>query len=184
MMRIGLTAIAIIGPLIGAGTVAGHPQSTAASDPALRAYVEQTDREWPGESHQQAITVESLVLLSNAIASLAHQRGINARLTDDLAELRANTAVYRAGSPEDPRQSGRLRHTLIQAGDVVQRLVSEADGQRRRDDPALNALRRAADSLDVDQSLRQQPDVLERFFGQAAAILRSVERQPDAKQGV
>ena len=177
MMR-GLTATTIVSLLIAPGGVAAASQSAAASDHALRAYVEQTDREWPGESYQQAITVDSLVLLANAVASLAQQKGILVRLADDVAQLRVNIRGYRAALPDDDRQSARLRRTLIHASGLIQRLLAEANQQRRHSDPALNALRRAAESLDIDQPLRRQPDVIERFFAQAAIILQHLDQQP------
>jgi hypothetical protein len=175
-MIAALTAIALFGLVIAAGGPTAA-QSAAASDAALRAFVEQTDREWPGDSDQQAITTDSLVLLTNAIASLAQQKGVLVHLADDIAQLRANIRGYQAGSPGDQRQSARLRRTLIHASGLIQRLVAEANHQRRASDPSLNALRRAADALDADQSLRNQPDVIERFFGHAAAILQRIDRQ-------
>jgi hypothetical protein len=175
-------ATALFGLLISAGDAASNSQSAATPDQALRAFIEQADREWPGESYQQAITVDSLVLLANAVASLAQQKGVLVRLADDVAQLRANIRGYRAALPDDYRQSARLRRTLAHATGLIQRLVAEASQERRPSDPALNALRRAADSLDVDQSLRGQPDVIERFFGQAAIILQRLDQQPTPRE--
>ena len=177
-------ATALFGLLISAGDAASNSQSAATSDQALRAFIEQADREWPGESYQQAITVDSLVLLANAVASLAQQQGILVRLADDVAQLRVNIRGYRAALPDDDRQSARLRRTLVHASGLIQRLVAEANQQRRPSDPALNALHRAANSLDVDQSLRRQPDVIERFFGQAAIILQRLDQQPTRSREV
>jgi hypothetical protein len=175
MTKLVATAIACVGAV---ATDAYTPsQDVGVADHALRAFIEQTDREWPGESDQQAITVDSLVLLANAVASLARQKGIHVRLADDVAQLRVNIRGYQAGLPEDERQSARLRRTLVHASGLIQRLLAEANQERRPSDPALNALGRAAESLDVDQSLRRQPDVIERFFGQAAAILQRLDQQ-------
>ncbi len=177
-------ATALFGLLISAGDVASNSQIAAASNQALRAFIEQADREWPHESYQQSITVDSLVLLANAVASFAQQKGILVRLADDVAQLRVNIRSYRAALPDDDRQSARLRRTLVHASGLIQRLVAEANQQRRPSDPALNALHRAANSLDVDQSLRRQPDVIERFFGQAAIILQRLDHQPTRSREV
>ena len=174
-MMAGLFAATLVGLLSAGGHVATASQNAAASDPALRAFIEQTAREWPGESYQQSITVDSLVLLANAVTSLAQQKGILVPLADDVALLRANVRDYQAGFPEDDRQSARLRRTLVHASGLIQRLVAESSQERRAGDPALNALRRAADALDTEQSLRRQPDVIERFFGYAVTILQRVD---------
>jgi hypothetical protein len=95
-MMVGLIATTLFSLLSSPGDAAIASQSSAASDQALRAFIKQTDREWPGESFQQALTVDSLVLLANAVASLAQQKGILVRLVDDVAQLRANIRGYQA----------------------------------------------------------------------------------------
>ena len=61
--------------------------------------------------------------------------------------------VYRTGLPDDDRQSARLRRTLVHASGLIQRVVAEANQERRPGDPALNALRQAADALECQLSL-------------------------------
>ena len=150
------------------------PQATA-PDPALQAFVSQTDREWPGESRQQTITVESLTLLADAISSLGKRHGLEARVAGDLATLRAGISRYQAGKPGTVAQAKQLRRTLIDAATAIERLVSEAEAERHPRDGRLNAIRRAAESLDGGALLLRQPDVIERFFHHAAEALKRLE---------
>jgi len=173
MLTSAVAAVACV--LVISGESLRPWQSATASDPALRAFIEQTRRDRPEEPLQQASTAESLTLLASAVSSMAQQRGALVRLADDVARLRADIRAYRAGSLDAPQQSARLQRTLTQASLLIHRLVAETRHERRASDPELNALRRSAESLDHEQSLRKQPDVLERFFDHAAAILQRLE---------
>lgn len=152
-------------------------QELRITDPAVRAFVEQADRELPATSAQHGVIVRSLNLLANAIVSLAQRGDAQVRIADDIARLRVDIRGYQSGGADAATQSGRLRRTLIQASGLMQRLVVETSHVRRASDPELNALRRAAESVDETQSLVRQPDVLERFFEHAATILQGLDRR-------
>jgi hypothetical protein len=151
-------------------------QDVAGSDQALRAFVEYTDRKSSGEAHQQAITVKSLTLLADAVASLAQRNGLATRLDGDVATLRQHISDYQTGRSGEVAQSARLRRTLIHAGALIRRLLVEAKKDARPRDARLNALQRAAESLDDRQLLRRQPDVIENFFRHAAQALLRFDR--------
>lgn len=158
---------------------AAIPQQSAPpiTDPALRAFVEQVAREWPGESHQQALTVASLTLLADAIKSVAERRRLSSpRVAQGVDELRSQTRAYGAAAPSDGGQGVRLRQAFVTASDLVAHLVNAAGIEKEPVDPRLSALRRSAESLDTTQSLRRQPDVIERFFHHAAEALQRVAR--------
>lgn len=140
-------------------------------NPKLRTFVEHVDREWAGDSHQQAVTVTSLRLLADAVEAVGRRSADHASMDREIAELRAMTGEYDRGTPGDPQQSKRLRKTLLGASQIVARTVTAA-GLASRPDPRLSAMQRAARSLDDDAPLRRQPDVLERFFQHAAEALR------------
>jgi hypothetical protein len=155
-------------------TATAAAQQTAIENPALRAFLEQVDREWPGESRQQSVTVESLTLLASTVESIAKARQ---KLTPDiitgLDRLRTETHKYERGVPSDLSQSTQLQHVLITAADVLRRLAgagADTEPERSR----LAALKRSAESLDRRAPLRRQPDVIERFFHQAAELLRDL----------
>lgn len=170
--RIGI-AVAI-GLASAAG--AGSGQMPPVSDPALRLFLEQVDREWPGESEQQAITVKSLELLADAIGSVARRKQLPLPdLESSVRELRELTERYRAGRPDDLVQARRLRDTFVSAADLIDRLLTSAGLQKKPVDPRLGALHRSAESLDAALTVRRQPDVLERFFTHAGEALRRIE---------
>jgi hypothetical protein len=173
-----LVAAALCCALAAAFPAVAATQASSEGDQSVRAFVEQTDRQRPADSNQRSITVGSLNLLDKAIESLAQRGGAQVRIADDIARLRVNIRGYQAGVSDGGPQSARLRRTLVQASGLIERLVTETSHVRRPRDPELKALRRAAESLDESQSLRSQPDVIERFFRHAASILQRLDRQP------
>ena len=175
-MTANLAAAAASSALLLTMAPATGVQHVAEADRALRAFVEYTAREWPGEAHQQAITVKSLTLLADAVASLAERNGLATRVGGDLATLRENIRHYHNGRPGELVQSTRLRRTLMHASALTRRLLVEANKDADPRDARLNALQRAAESLDDHQPLRRQPDAIENFFRHAAEALQRFER--------
>jgi hypothetical protein len=170
-----LTLIAFMLAAMPAGSaVAQH--TPPPQDRALLAYIDQVEREWPGESAQQALTADSLTLLADAIASVADRQQLTTpQVRLAIEQLRRQTQAYRAGTPGTHEQAKRLRRTFKETAALVDSLVARAALKQEPVDPGLAALARAADSLDDDMLLRRQPDVIERFFHHAAAALRRVD---------
>jgi hypothetical protein len=173
--RVALVVTVVLMWQVPASTARG--QTPSASDPALRLFLEQIDREWPGESEQQAITVASLELLADAIGSVARRTQLPLpNLERSVRELRQLIERYRAGKPDDLVQARRLRETFVEAADLIDRLLTSAGLQKKPVDPRLGALHRAAESLDTAMTVRRQPDVIERFFSHAGEALRRIEK--------
>jgi hypothetical protein len=172
-----LSAVAL---LLCAGLACGarqHVTATPADDSALREFIEQVEREWPGESHQQALTADSLMLLATAIVSVAERRRLaSPDLLRQVEALREQTGAYRASTPGRLDQTERLRRVFIAGADIVDGLVEAAGLEKRPVDPRLSALRRAAESLDPALVPLRQPDVIERYFHHAAEALKRVDR--------
>lgn len=155
-------------------TTSAYAQVPAPPAQAVETFVQHVDREWPGESQQQALTRDSLRLLADAVADLARRHKLSSsEFERELQALRDATARYAAGTPGDASQSRQLRKTLETAADLVRTLAVHT-GAASSIDARLNALERSAESLDRDQPLRRQPDVLERFFHHAAETLKAV----------
>jgi hypothetical protein len=154
-----------------------QPTATVPEDPALRAFVLAAEREWPGESLQQAMTAEALGLLANAVISVAERKKVAMpELPRDIQELRRQTTAYANGPPDSAGQTERLRQAFTSAADIIDELVEAAGLEKRPIDPRLSALRRAAESLDPASTPRRQQDVIERFFHHATEALQRVER--------
>ena len=152
-------------------------QSEAQSSAALQKLADYVAREWPGESHQQAITTTALTLLADAVeARAAEPAARGADLAPDIERLRRQIDEYRSGKPGDLRQSRLLRRTLLDASSVIERLLTRLDARRQPRDARLNALERAAKSLSENAPVIRQPDVLEHFFRHAVEALRRLDR--------
>jgi hypothetical protein len=172
-MRIIKMLIALL--VLPSSVFAQSLASQGTSPQAIDVFVQHVDREWPGEAHQQALTGESLNLLLNAVEVLAQRRNAtSAEFARSLQQVRSETGKYGAGTPGDLSQSRQLRKTLRTTADVV-RILAERTGVADSIEARLNALDRSARSLDDDQPLRRQPDVLERFFRHAAEILKAMD---------
>jgi len=167
-----LILVCIMAVCVPVGAAFGNGQQPAApNDTAVRAFIQQVEREWPGQAAQQALTVESLRLLGDAVESLASPQQKSAQeFMTVFARFRTETRRFESGTPDDIAQSANLQHAFITGVDLMRRLV----GAKAEMEPAktrLAALRRSADGIDRKQPLRRQPDVIERFFHQAAELL-------------
>lgn len=164
----------ILGSVLPA-IAASAGQQTVVVNPALRAFIEQVDREWLGESHQQAITLESLQLLMNAIETLMARDAPAPGIKTDLATLRNETQRWADGKPDSAAQSEHLSRIFVKAAALLSRLGEESDAPEDALKPRLAAIRRSAEALDPKRPPRSQPDVIERYFHQAAEILRQIK---------
>ena len=161
---------------VSAATARGS-QATNVSNPSLRSFIEQVEREWPGDARQQAITVESVTLLANTVESIASSRqALTPDLRTVLDRLRTEIRRFETGTAGIATQSVQLRHVLTTATDLLARLAGN-DAAKEPAKSRLAALRRSVDGLDGKTPLRRQPDVLERYFHQAAELLRDVSNR-------
>ena len=159
-------------------TLCGAPQVPPSQQTTTDRLAEFVTREWPGERQQQALTVTALNLTADAIDDVAKRNGVAANeLNRDISKLRELIERYSSGTPGDVEQTSRLERALKQAASLINDLAA-ADHQRRTKPADLNAMERAVSSLDDDAPLRRQPDVIERFFTHAVALLRGLNARP------
>lgn len=156
-------------------------QSTTGNNGATQKLADYVNREWPGESHQQAVTSTALTLVADAIeASAARQRLGRRDFVANIVRLRQQIGEYRTGTPGDLKQSRRLRRLLIDTSSVIEQVLESAGARQRPRDARLNALERSAKSLSEDAPVLRQPDVLEYFFRHAVELLERLE-QPSGR---
>jgi hypothetical protein len=169
-------AIGVAMTVVVAGCAAAACATRAADTAVLTEYRQQVQREWPGESHQQALTTDTLRLLAAAIGAVAERRTEAwPELASRLERMRADTEAYRLGQPGTLDQSAALRRIFMNTAGLITELVERAGVAERPVDPRLSALHRAAESLAPDMLLRRQPDTLERFFHHAGEALHRVD---------
>jgi hypothetical protein len=176
MFASAFRAFTIAGALmLPSSVVAQTTVQTTSPSSAVKEFAQQVHREWPGESHQQAVTESSLTHMFAALESLlAPDPGARERFQPELNRLKAATKEYGYGPPGEKIQAKRLRKIFRDASDLIED-VAERLSDDEGNEPSLNALRRAARSLEDDEVLLRQPDVIERFFDHAAAVLIRVE---------
>ena len=170
-----LEAIALACLTFGAALLPGPSSASQEPSPAspVQTFARQVERDWPGESQQQTLTVESLKHMSVAIESLL-TGSQKTTFENDFLRVTSDIRTYASGIPGELVQAKRLRDVFQAASELIVRMADRL-AQLDRRDPNLSAMRRAARSLDDDQMLLRQPDVIERFFDHAAAALVKIE---------
>ena len=141
---------------------------------SLRLYVAHAERNWTAGSEQQAMTIDTLDRLADAIASLAVSKGaVSPTFTERLSELRSSTVAFASGKLGANEQAAALRETFGIAASMVRSLVNATSARDADDD--LTALDRSAAAIDAARPLPLQADAIERFFQTAAATLERVD---------
>ncbi len=150
-------------------------QSQTVATPALQSFVQHVEREWPGERAQQEINCRALELMASAVEAVALGRKVRGNdVPSGIMRFGELTGSYCTGDPNDRDQPQRLRRTLVDGSALMAALVRTTGD--RNSSAHLNALDRAARSLDRHAPLLRQPDVIERFFHHAAAVLTLLDR--------
>ena len=130
--------------------------------------MEYVQREWPGERAQQDMSCRALRLMADAIDAVSVAKDPR-QSANEMARLRERIQEYCSGRPDDGAQADKLRRTFIAGAAAINQLATSRPPRALA--AHLNAVERAAQSLDDHGLLRRQPDVIERFFHHAAEAL-------------
>ncbi len=169
MMRTLALALTVV-------TLAQSPSTLA----AVAVFTANVERKWPADEREPAVTGEALRLMDAAARAIAEDAKIDSgkirQAMDGFAAVRK--AMDTPARSEDDRTLV-VRDALAKGAMVVEAVAVA----RRREDPKtktqLGELKRAAEAVDRKKQLRQQGDLLERYFRQAAELMRALQ-VPDA----
>ncbi len=149
------------------------PTTASSGDPAVKAYLAFVEKNRPTTREN---IVAALDLLASAIQGVASTRG-DVFKDPELARVhKLRRDIRRLASPGDSQALTTERAAVFV---TTAQLLSGLDrGTGAKNDKSLiDAVHTAAEGLDQDYPLRDQPDALEKFFGFSAKALREIDRQ-------
>lgn len=150
-------------------TVTQSPATMA----AVAVFVANAERKWPADEREPFVTAEALRLMEAAASAIADEGKINTgKVHESIVEFsKARLVAVDAAAAEDDRAL-LARNALMKGQAMLEALAaSHTDATMRQ---RLTELKRSAEALDRKRQLRQQADALERYFHQAADVLRAL----------
>lgn len=150
-------------------TVTQSPATMA----AVAIFAANVDRKWPTDEREPFVTAEALRLMEAAASAIADETKTNTGKVNaaiiDFSKARVAAVDQRVAEDDRARLIG---NALVKGQSMLEALVAaHADATLRQ---RLIELKRSAEALDQKRPLRQQGDALERYFHQAADVLRAL----------
>ena len=147
---------------------------------AVAVFAANADRTWPVDDREPAVTAEALRLLEVAGKSLADDWGVNAgdvrKSITAFASARAALEKQARGEEDRPRYA---REAIIKGAAMIAELAGAASLDDSTTRQKLSDLKKAAEDLDRKKQVREQGAVLEKYFKQAAALMRELVEAPE-----
>jgi hypothetical protein len=139
---------------------------------AVRGFVAHAEREWPAAPSGPQ-TVDTLDWMVTAVESLANNRRIAVdNLSGRVRQVRGLIKEFSSMNAESLERTRVLRRIFVDGAALIADLAFAAG----TDDVDRAALRRAAESLDVNQLPRRQSERIERYFQAASEALQHIDR--------
>ena len=144
----------------------------------IAVFVANTDRQWPVDEREPFVTAEALRLLEAAGRSLADDWGVNdGDVHESIAAFSLSRVALEKQARGDDDRPRYVREALANAESMLDALAAAVDLDETT--PQLLArLEDTTDEFDRKRQVRQQVDVLETFFGHAAALMRELADSP------
>lgn len=152
---------------------------SAATMAAVAVYSVNAERKWPADEREPAITSETLRLLEAATRAIAGDWKVDkGKLADGITGFASARATLDKLARGDKERPVAAREVLLKGRAMIDALAASV----ARDDAAtrkpLADLKQAADQFDRRRPVRDQADVLERYFRQSSAVLKALLEAP------
>jgi hypothetical protein len=152
---------------------------SASTMAAVALFAANAERAWPVDEREPFVTAEALRLLEGAGHAIATDWKVDSgKVHDSIAALGAARAALEAklrGDSERPRQA---REALGKGRVMMDNLADALDKDDAATKRQLSELKHAADALDHKRQVRQQGEVLERYFRQASELMKGLIEAP------
>jgi hypothetical protein len=151
---------------------------TAAQSPATMAsvavFAANAERKWPADDREPFVTGEALRLMEAAAAAIADDAKINTgKVHDAIVEFSKVRLVATDHATAEDDRAAITRDALIKGESMINALAAalhhEAASRQQ-----LAALKKSAESIDKKTQLRAQAAALEKYFHDAAGLLRTM----------
>ena len=178
MFRLRLQMLGLLGvvSLFMAGSASAQgssPAGVALSDPAVDAFVTFVAPKHSGPLSRPFV-VAALDRFVSAIEAVALAHDVaDAALFTTAHDIRRDVRRLYSRRSTAEAQIKKRRELFVAAAGLMTAIHAQLPAEYRVPAPRLEALERAADSLDVEDPLLKQPDSVERFFRHAAETLKA-----------
>ena len=136
-------------------------------------------RQWPTDERGPAVTVEALRLMERATRGIADDWHItDDKFRDSMADFESAWEALSRHAPGDKNRPALARDALDQGRTMIDLLAEALRDTGTPIKTGLSAMKESVEQFDRKQPVRQQVDVLERYFDQAAALLQSMLDAP------
>ena len=146
---------------------------------AVAVFTANAERKWPVDEREPFVTAEALRLLEVAGRAIADDSKLNTgKVHDSIAAFEAARAALEVKVRGDKDRPHLAREALVKGRAMIDALAAALDrddGPMRRQ---LAELKQTADALDRKRQVRQQGEVLERYFHQAAELMKGLIQTP------
>jgi hypothetical protein len=151
-----------------------NPSPSASTFAAVALFAANVDRQWPTDERGPAVTGEALRLMAVAARGIADDWKIeDGKLRESIAAFdRAREELFRHQRGDEKRPE--VARDALDEGRVLIDRLAEALNHDDRTTRERSALKALVESFDDDKPVREQVDELEKYFQQAAAVLKSM----------
>jgi hypothetical protein len=137
------------------------------------------ERKWPVDDREPAVTAEALRLLEVAAKGIADDRKIDdGKVRQAIADFTAARTAFERQRSGDATRPGAAREALREGRSMIDAIADALDLDDQPMQQLLSDLKRTADSFDKHRPVRQQADVLEKYFHAASQLAREMVDAP------
>jgi hypothetical protein len=152
--------------------------ATAAQSPATMAavavFAANADRKWPADDREPFVTAEALRLMEAAATAIADESKINTgKVRDAIVEFSKVRLVAADHATAEDDRAAITRDALIK-GELMINALAAASHRDAASRQPLAELKKSAEQIDKKKQLRQQAEALEKYFHDAAELLRAM----------
>jgi hypothetical protein len=148
---------------------------------AVAVFAANAERKWPADDREPFVTAETLRLLEAAGRAIAVDGKVDTgKVHESIAAFASARSVLEAKATDEAVRGQLARDALVKGATMITTLATALDRGDAATRQALAALKQSADALDRKRQVRQQGDVMERYFHQAAELLRALIATPES----
>lgn len=132
------------------------------------------DRKWPVDEREPAVTAEALRLMEAAVQAVIEERKLDApKLRQSISAFtQAREALGRTA--EDKDRAPLVRDALLKGRMMAESVASATGLSDEATRQRLAGLKTAADAFDRARPVRDQADILERYFRTSSELLHAI----------
>jgi hypothetical protein len=146
---------------------------------AVALFAANVDRDWPADEREPLVTAEALRLMAAATQAIAEEWKVSdGKVRQAIAAFDSARQGLSSEAPDSPRRSPRTGAALDAGRLAIEQLTTALRITDATTKGRLASLKRSVEKFSREPAAPQQADVLEQYFRDAAALLRSMLDAP------